>query len=73
MTTEHQDLDSIDHRADRVLDGMTINRDLFARDAKRMAAELRQWRAAHARTEARTKGEPGFAGSFVDILKGFRK
>ena len=30
-------------------------------------------RAAHARTEARTKGEPGFAGSFADILKGFRK
>ena len=43
MTTEHQDLDSIDQRA------------------------------AHARTEARTKAEPGFPGAFADILKGFRK
>ena len=58
MTTEHQDLD-----------GMTVNRD-----AKRMTAELRQWRAAHARAEARTKAEPGFAGAFADIFgKGFAK
>lgn len=73
MTTEHPDLDSLEQRAARTLDGMTINRDLFARDVKRMSAELRQWRAAHARAEARTKTEPGFAGAFEDLFKGFGK
>ena len=70
MTQQHQDLDSLNERADRILDGMTINRELFARDVKRMSAELAQWRNAHARTEA-ARSNPGFGGAFDDMFGGF--
>ena len=67
MTQQHQDLDSLNERADRVLNGMSINRELFARDVKRMAAELAKWRNAHARMEARSARKSGFE----DLFKGF--
>lgn len=67
MTQQHQDIDSLNERAERILDGMTVNRELFARDVKRMAAELAQWRNAHARMEARSAGN----SSFEDLFKGF--
>ncbi len=72
MTT-HQDLDTIDERALRSLDGMTLNRDAFARDVLLLTAELRNWRAAHARAETRSQSDSGFAGAFADIFKGFAK
>lgn len=67
MSQQHQDIDSLNERAERMLDGMTVNRQLFARDVKRMAAELAQWRNAHARMEARSAGKRGFE----DLFKGF--
>ena len=64
MTQQHQDLDSLNERADRVLNGMSINRELFARDVKRMAAELAKWRNAHARSEPENaRSEPENARS----------
>lgn len=78
MTQQHQDLDSLNERADRVLNGMSINRELFARDVKRMAAELAKWRNAHARSEpenARSEPENArssqFSGAFDDLFGGF--
>ena len=69
MTQQHQDIDSLIERADRVLNGMTINRELFARDVKRMEAGLAQWRNAHARAEPDTARNSGFAGAFGDLFK----
>lgn len=75
MTQQHQDIDSLTERADRMLDGMVINRDLFAHDVKRMAAELAQWRNAHARSQpnkAATKADSDtFTSVFGDLFKGF--
>lgn len=80
MTQQHQDIDSLIERADRMLDGMAVNRDLFARDAKRMAAELAKWRDAHARSQPENLskqkfgGDPGvgqFTSAFNDLFKGF--
>ena len=78
MTQQHQDLDSLNERADRVLNGMSINRELFARDVKRMAAERAKWRNAHARSEpenARSEPENArssqFSGAFDDLFGGF--
>ncbi|TDF23837.1 hypothetical protein [Delftia tsuruhatensis] len=68
----HPDLDSLVQRANRQLDGMTINRDQFSRDAIALASELQRWREAHARLEATRhvgKGHP-FDDIFRDLFKG---
>ena len=80
MTQQHQDIDSLIERADRMLDGMAVNRDLFARDTKRMAGELAKWRDAHARSQpenlrnTESGGDAGvgqFTSAFNDLFKGF--
>lgn len=71
MTQQHQDIDSLIERADRMLDGMIINRDLFARDVKRMAAELAQWRNTHVRSQPENLRKQKFGGAFDDLFKGF--
>lgn len=71
MTQQHQDLDSLNERADRVLNGMSINRELFARDVKRMAAELAKWRNAHARSQPENARGSQFSGAFDDLFGGF--
>lgn len=73
MTQQHQDLESLIERADRILDGMTINRELFARDVKRLAAEVAQWRNAHARSAPETASDPGFASVFDDLFGGTKR
>jgi hypothetical protein len=72
---QHPDLDSITQRANRQLDGMTINRDQFSRDAITMANELRRWREAHARLEATKPLGQGsaFDGIFGDMFKDRRR
>ena len=72
-TQQHQDIDSLTERADRMLDGMTIDRQVFARDVKRMAAELAQWRNTHASKEPQKAAEGGFAGAFGDLFKDLGK
>ena len=71
----NEDLDSLTERAEKMLDGMTVNRGVFARDVKRMAAELRQWRDAHARSKPNgpDKGLGGFADLFGEGIWGGRK
>ena len=69
----YPDLDSIVQRANRQLDGMTINRDQFSRDAIALAGELQRWREAHARLEATRpvgQGHPFDGGIFRDLFKG---
>ena len=69
MTQQHKDIDSLTQRADRMLDGMTINREVFAKDVKRTAAELAQWRNAHARSEpVKDYRKETFAGAFGDLF-----
>lgn len=68
---QHPDLDSLAQRANRQLDGMTINRDQFSRDVITMADELRRWREAHARLEAAKPSGQGsaFDGIFDGLFK----
>lgn len=68
MTQQHQDINSLTERADRMLDGMTINREVFAKDVRRMAAELAQWRNSHERTPPRKAADGTFAGAFGDLF-----
>lgn len=42
------DLDQAETTAQRMLDGMTVNRDRMARDHAAMARELRLWREKYA-------------------------
>lgn len=73
MTTTPTDqaamLQSIGDRAQRQLDGMTINRDAFARDVLRLVAAVQQ-----AQARAPVKPQPGgfadtFGELFADIFK----
>lgn len=73
MTQQHQDIDSLIERASRLADGMTINREAFARDAIALAKELRQWRNAHERAQPQKGAEGGFAGAFGDLFKDLGK
>lgn len=68
----YPDLDSLVQRANRQLDGMTINRDQFSRDAIALAGELQRWREAHARLEATRPSGQGsaFEGIFDGLFKG---
>lgn len=75
MTQQHPDIDSLTERVDRMLDGMAVNRELLARDVKRMATELAQWRNAHALSQPKepsaNSGGP-FSSAFDDLFSGFR-
>ena len=83
MSQQHPDIDSLIDRADRMLDGMAVNRELFVRDVKRMTAELAQWRNAHARLQPKRPPEQtqrarepdptsgDFSTAFGDLFKGF--
>ncbi|AXY83330.1 hypothetical protein [Acidovorax phage ACPWH] len=66
MTTT--DLDDSDQRADRMLDGMAVNRERLARDTKALTAELRNWRRAHERAESREPEKASDWGSAMDEL-----
>ena len=71
MPVNNQDLDSIDERCVRVLDGMSVNFDKLARDAQKATQELRNWRAAFERMKAESANKAGFAGAFDELFKGF--
>lgn len=70
--TNHQDLTDLDQRADRMLDGMSVHRDKFARDVKTITQELRNWRDAFARMERESKtaesATKGFGSTFDDLF-----
>lgn len=66
----NQDIESIIERANRMQDGMTVNRNAFARDVVKIAKELQNWRNAHARAEPENKKEEALNNAFADILKG---
>ena len=72
MPVNNQDLDSIDERCTRVLDGMSVNFDKLARDARKATQELRNWRAVFERMNAESTNKAGFAGVFDELFKGFR-
>ena len=83
MSQQHPDINSLIDRADRMLDGIAVNRELFVRDVKRMAAELAKWRNAHARLQPKRPPEQtqqarepspnsgDFSTAFGDLFKGF--
>ena len=62
------DLKSIEDRAQRMLDGMTVNREAFARDVLKLCAAARQVAAAK-QPEAKPTAAP-FDGFFGDIFGG---
>lgn len=67
----HPDLQDLDQRANRMLDGMTVNREKFARDVMAMTAELARWRDAHARSDPRPQAKAaGFEDAFGDLFGG---
>lgn len=63
---DNKDLDDLDQRADRLLDGMAVNRDKLVRDLKTATVELRRWRAAFDRMK-----REGKAKGFEDLFAGF--
>lgn len=63
------DIDSLIERAQRMQDGMTINRDLFAKDVLRAALELKQWRNSHHNKEPERKADDPFNDIFGGIFK----
>lgn len=64
----HEDLDDLDQRADRLLDGMSVHREKLARDLRAVTAELRRWREAHARTQTDGPKQASFADAFADLF-----
>lgn len=64
----HPDLDDLNQRTDRMLDGMSVNRQKLARDVREMSDELRRWRDAHARTKANGPKKDGFEEAFGDLF-----
>ena len=64
----HQDLDDLDQRADRLLDGMSVHREKLARDLRAATVELRRWREAHARAQADGPKQADFADAFADLF-----
>lgn len=69
----HPDLDDLNERTDRMLDGMSVNRQKLARDVRAVSDELRRWRDAHARLKADGPKREGFAGAFDDLFGGIHK
>lgn len=68
------DLASIEERAQRVLDGMTINREAFARDVLALGRAARRMQKEVSRLHAMGKGKGGdvLADVFGDIFGGHR-
>lgn len=68
------DLASIEERAQRVLDGMTINREAFARDVLALCRAARRMQKEVSRLRAMGKGTGGdvLADVFGDIFGGHR-
>lgn len=64
----HPDLDDLNARTERMLDGMLVNRQKLARDVREMSDELRRWRDAHARLQANGPKKEGFTGAFDDLF-----
>jgi len=60
------DLASIEERAQRVLDGMTVNREAFARDVLRLSKATRRLRDEVVRLQPQASGKGGDA--FIDIF-----
>lgn len=64
----NQDLDDLDQRIARMQDGMTVNREKLCRDVLALTQEVRNWRAAHARTKPKTEKSGNI---FDDVFKDF--
>lgn len=60
----HPDLDDLELRANRMSDGMVVNRDKFAREVRALIREVRNWRNAHERAPSHT--ENPHAGWYAD-------
>lgn len=69
MTLESKDLYDLDQRADRMLDGMNVNREKLARDIKTLTHEVRNWRRAYERAK-REGPKTGFASVFEEMFGG---
>ena len=71
----HPDLDDLELRANRMSDGMVVNRDKFAREVRALIREVRNWRNAHERAPSHT--ENPHAGTinhiFTDMKKRYKK
>lgn len=68
MSMNHPDLDDLELRANRMSDGMVVNRDKFAR-------EVRNWRNAHERAPSHTENPHagGYADTINDIFTNMKK
>lgn len=63
-------LDEIEARANRHLDGMTVNRDAMARDVLKLCAALRRLQREVARpSKPDVRKEDIFSGIFGDIFR----
>lgn len=62
----HPDLDDLELRANRMSDGMVVNRDKFAREVRALIREVRNWRNAHERAPSHT--ENPHAGGYADTI-----
>lgn len=60
------DIASIQERAQRLLDGMTINREAFARDVLKLTHAARRLRDEVVRSQPRQSGPGG--SSFTDVF-----
>ncbi|WP_421576618.1 hypothetical protein [Stenotrophomonas maltophilia] len=60
------DLASIEARAQRVLDGMTINREAFARDVLKLTHAARRLQGEVVRLQPHQSGPGG--GGFTDVF-----
>ena len=60
----HPDLDDLELRANRMSDGMVVNRDKFAREVRALIREVRNWRNAHEQAPSHT--ENPYAGGHAD-------
>ena len=58
----HPDLDDLELRANRMSDGMVVNRDKFAREVRALIREVRNWRNAHERAPSHTENPHAYSG-----------
>ncbi len=65
-------LDDMESRAQRHLDGMTVNRDAMARDVLKLCQAIRsaQKRAAERQPQSGTP-KPDYSGTFDDLFGSF--
>ena len=71
----HPDLDDLELRANRMSDGMVVNRDKFAREVRALIREVRNWRNAHERAPSHAKAAPaeGFSSAINDLFSNIKK